>query len=190
MTETTYTARVPGFGRLSLHPLDPVGDAALVHGWVTQDRARFWMMQDRTVEEVRDIYAWIDRQPGQHAWLARLDGEPAALFQDYLPGDEEVGEHLDVGLGDRGVHFFMAPPSTRARRHGYSGTLLGFMVDFVMSDPAVERVVAEPDVRNEKSVGLLRRLGWQLGDIVELSHKPAQLAFLTRERYEELRPAP
>lgn len=188
MTETAYRAEVQGLGTLTLHPLDPARDAELLHGWVTQPRARFWMMQDRTVEEVREIYEWIADQPGQHAWLARLDGEPAALFQDYLPGDEEVGAHFDVRPGDRGVHFLMAPASVPAgERRGYSRALLGFMVDFVLSDPDVQRVVAEPDVRNEKSVGLLRRLGWELGDAVELAHKPAQLAFLTRERYEELR---
>ena len=188
MTETAYRAEVVGLGELTLHPLDPARDAELVHGWVSEERARFWMMQDRTVEEVREIYGWIAEQPGQHAWLARLDGEPAALFQDYLPGAEEVGEHFEVRPGDRGVHFLMAPPTRAAgERRGYSRALLGFMLDFVMSDPDVQRLVAEPDVRNEKSVGLLGRLGWELGDAVELTHKPAQLAFLTRERYEELR---
>jgi penicillin amidase len=188
VTGAAYRAEAEALGELTLHPVDPARDAELLHGWVTQERARFWMMQDRSVEEVREIYGWIAEQPGQHAWLARLGGEPAALFQDYLPGDEEVGEHFDVQPGDRGVHFLMAPPGGPAgERRGYSRALLGFMVDFVFSDREVQRVVAEPDVRNEKSVGLLRRLGWELGEAVELSHKPAQLAFLTRERYEELR---
>jgi len=78
---------------LTLDPLVPTRDAALVHSWVVEGRARFWMMGDHTVDEVREIYTWIDEQPTHHAWLARLDGEPVALFQDYLPTAEEVGDH-------------------------------------------------------------------------------------------------
>jgi len=48
--------------------------------------------------------------------------------------------------------------------------------------------VIQPDVRNEKSVALLARLGMELGPVVQLSTKPAQLAFLTRERYAAARP--
>ena len=44
--------------------------------------------------------------------------------------------------------------------------------------------MAEPDARNDKAVALVRRLGFELGPVVELSTKPAQLAFFTRASYD------
>lgn len=167
---------------LVLDPLDPARDAGLIHGWVVEDRARFWMMGDHTAEEVREVYTWIDEQPTHHAWLVRQDGEPVALFQDYLPTAEEVGDHFDVRPGDLGVHVMLAPASTA--QPGFTGAVVSFLLASVFADPGVQRVVVEPDARNDKAVALVGRLGFELGPVVDLSTKPAQLAFLTRDRYE------
>lgn len=167
--------------KLALDPLDPVRDAALVHGWVVEDRARFWMMGDHTVEEVREVYTWIDEQDTHHAWLVRRDGEPVALFQDYRPAAEEVGDHFEVRPGDLGVHFMLAPATVE--EPGFTGAVVSYLLRSVFADPDVDRVVAEPDARNAKAVALVQRLGFELGPVVELSTKPAQLAFLTRDRY-------
>ena len=85
---------------LEMRPLDPAREAGLLHGWVTQERARFWMMSDYTVEEVREVYEWIDAQDAHAAYLVLLAGEPVALFQTYDPRAEEIGQHYDVQDGD------------------------------------------------------------------------------------------
>jgi RimJ/RimL family protein N-acetyltransferase len=167
---------------MRLDLLDPDRDAALIHAWVAEDRARFWMMGDHTVEEVREVYTWIDEQPTHHAWLVRQDGEPVALFQDYQPTAEEVGDHFEVQPGDLGVHFMLAPASVA--QPGFTAAVVSFLLATVFADPGVERIVVEPDARNTKAVGLVQRLGFELGPVVELSTKPAQLAFLTRGAYE------
>jgi penicillin amidase len=53
----------------TVRPLDPVGDLDLVHGWVTQERARFWGMTDHTCEEVGEVYAYLDSLDTHHAYL-------------------------------------------------------------------------------------------------------------------------
>ena len=167
---------------LRLDRFDPVRDSPLLHSWVTEDRARFWMMGDHTVDEVREIYTWLDEQSTHHVWLVRDDDEPVALYQDYLPTAEEVGEKYDVLDGDLGAHFMLAPPS--APRPGFTPYVMGFLMEAVFADPEVRRIVVEPDARNDKAVALVTRLGFELGPVVQLSTKPAQLAFLTRETYE------
>ncbi len=47
---------------LRLDPLVPATEAEIVHGWVVEDRAQFWMMQEHTREEVRETYQWIADQ--------------------------------------------------------------------------------------------------------------------------------
>ncbi|HWM73022.1 MAG TPA: GNAT family N-acetyltransferase [Nocardioides sp.] len=161
---------------LSRRPLDPERDAALIHSWVVEDRATFWMMQDHTVDQVREIYTWIDEQPTHHAWLVLSDDDPVALFQDYDPSAEEVGDHYDVQPGDLGVHFMVRP--------GRARLVLPFLMREVFADPEVRRIVAEPDVRNARSLALVRKLGFEPGPEIQLSAKPARLVFFTREAYE------
>lgn len=172
---------------LRLDPLDPAagsGDVEVVHAWATQDRAVFWMMQDHTLDEVREIYQWLHDQPTHASYLVRDGDEPVALFQTYDPRAEEVGEHYDVRDGDLGVHFMLAPATSV--RPGFTAAVVGFLLAEVFADPTVRRLVVEPDARNTKAVGLVERIGFELGPVVELSTKPARLATWTREAYESV----
>lgn len=166
---------------LALDPFVPDRDSALLHSWVVADRARFWMMQERTLEEVHEIYTWLVAQPTHHVWWVRLGEEPVALFQDYLPSAEEIGGLYDVRPGDLGVHFMLAEAATA--QPGFTASVVAFLLERVFADPAVQRIVVEPDARNDKAVARMTRLGFELGPVVELSTKPAQLAFLTRDAY-------
>jgi hypothetical protein len=47
-------------------------------------------------------------------------------------------------------------------------------------------VVAEPDARNAKAIARAASMGFVPDKLVELSTKPAQLGFLTRETYESV----
>lgn len=177
----------PGIRHLRLERFDPARDSPLLHSWVVQERAQFWMMGEHTLEQVREIYEWIDAQPTHAAYLAWADDEPAALFQTYDPRAEEVGDHLDVRRGDVGVHFLLAP--TARPRRGFTRTVVAFLLDTVFADPEVQRLVAEPDARNDKAVDLVTRLGFELGPVVQLSTKPARLAYLTRTAFSNHRSA-
>ncbi|NYV74593.1 acetyltransferase [Streptomyces sp. UH6] len=176
-----YVSRVPGFGTVVFRVLDPEHDAATVHRWVDDERARFWGMVGHTVERVRDIYAFVDSLETHHAYLIEHDGHPAGLLQTYDPEHDPLGEYYPVRPGDFGIHFLFAPPVT-APRSGYGGALFGAVLDFVWSDPAHLRVVAEPDVRNDRSRRRLRLAGFTEGAEVALDHKRACLYFLERDR--------
>ena len=94
---------------LTFRPLRPEEDAALVHGWVTQPRGRFWGMADKSVEEVRDIYAFVDSLEAHWAWIGESDGRPVALVQTYEPEHDPIAQAYDVQPGDLGAHIFVAP---------------------------------------------------------------------------------
>ncbi|WP_067861879.1 GNAT family N-acetyltransferase [Aeromicrobium erythreum] len=168
-------------------PLDPVADLDLVHGWVTQERAEFWGMTDYTREEVGEVYAYLDSLSTHHAYLVlELPGEgagtpecgvPVAIFQTYEPRHDPVGEAYPVREGDLGVHLFVGPGEPRS---GFTGSLVAYVLRVLLADPAVRRLVVEPDVRNERSVSRFLREGFERGPVVDLGHKTAQLAFLPR----------
>lgn len=172
---------------LTLTPLDPApgsGDVEAVHAWVVEDRAQFWMMQDHTVDEVREIYQWITDQPTHAAYLVREGDERRGLFQTYDPRAEEIGEHFEVRDGDVGIHLMLAPAVEA--RPGFTWDVAALVAGSVFADPAVQRVVVEPDARNAKAVARAQALGFTMAEVVELSTKPAHLGFLARDVYESV----
>ncbi|UCA48387.1 GNAT family N-acetyltransferase [Streptomyces sp. WA6-1-16] len=175
-----HEQKIEGFGTVRLVPVDPAADAELLHGWVTEERARFWGMAGHTLEQVREIYEFVDSLPTHHAYLALRDGVPAALFQTYEPDADPVGECYDVQPGDFGVHLLIAPAEGEGAVKGYTETLLTAFIAYVFSDPAHVRVVVEPDARNEKAIARMARIGFELGPEIRKPEKTARLAFLTR----------
>ncbi|WP_232679015.1 GNAT family N-acetyltransferase [Nocardioides sp. R-C-SC26] len=169
----------------TLEPVDPARDAAMLHAWVTAERGRFWMMADHTVEEVREVYQWIADQPTHAAYLVRADGRVVALFQTYDPRAEEIGDHYEYEAGDIGVHLMMAPADPPV--HGLTAHVMDWLEACVFADPAVRRIVAEPDAANDKIQRVIDARGVERERLIRLDRKTATLLFVTREDFERIR---
>lgn len=184
--EAVYEEDLPGLGRLRLLRLAPEEDADLIHGWVREERARFWGMNGLDRDEVRDIYLFLDSLDTHHGYLMTVDGQPAGIFQTYEPQEDPVAEAYPARAGDAGLHLLLAPAARPVPN--FTPTLLSGLVRFLFSDPAKDRVVAEPDARNSKAIGRFVGFGFEAGPTVQLAEKEARLVFLTREKF-EARPA-
>ncbi|KOG47885.1 siderophore biosynthesis protein [Streptomyces virginiae] len=186
--QAVHTQVVEGFGTVTLTPVDPAADSALIHSWVTQERARFWGMGGAGRELVQEIYEDIDRRTTHHAFMASRDGEQVALFQTYDCAEDRVSECYEVRPGDVGVHLLVGPAEGTAER-GFTGALMTVLIDFVFSDGAARRLIVEPDARNTKAIARMERTGFVLGPEVVLPEidlpevylpaKPARLAFFS-----------
>ena len=168
---------------VTIRPVVPADDAALLHAWVSAPRARFWGMGEHTADEVAEVYAYIDEQAHLAAYLLALDGHPVGLLQTYDPAVDEIGAWYDRRPGDVGVHLLLADDHRRA---GRTPEVLAAGLDLVADLPGCRRLVFEPDARNTASVAVMERLGAERGPLVELrtsiAEKPAQFFFLDRER--------
>ena len=184
--EAVYEEDLSGLGRLRLLRLAPEEDADLIHGWVREERARFWGMNGLDRDEVRDIYLFLDSLDTHHGYLMTVDGQPAGIFQTYEPQEDPVAEAYPARPGDAGLHLLLAPAARPVPN--FTPTLLSGLVRFLFSDPAKDRVVAEPDARNSKAIGRFVGFGFEAGPTVQLAEKKARLVFLTREKF-EARPA-
>lgn len=175
-----FTHRVAGIGEFRLYPLDPGRDAATLHAWVANERARFWGMQDHSRAEVARVYQ--EQVDGPHSWpyLGHFGGEPAFLLETYDPAHDVLAGHYTVAPGDVGMHFLVAPPRGPGL-HGFTRAVMQTILAFLFSDPRTRRVVVEPDVRNEKIHALNRAAGFRYEGTVALPHKTAALAFCMRE---------
>jgi penicillin amidase len=181
-----YTEKLPGLGVLRLIPVNPAADAALLHRFVTARHTTFWGMSGYTVDEVREVYEFLDSLTTHHAYLIVLDDEPIGIFQTYEPAADPVGERYPAQPGDIGMHLLLAPPGRPPR--GLVDALGPACARFLFSDPAKDRIVVEPDVRNDAALRRLRTEGFELSAEIDMPDKRAQLAFLSRARFES-RPA-
>lgn len=193
--EAVHEQLLDGFGTVRVVPVDPHADLDVIHGWVTQERARFWGMNGLTREQVRKTYVHLDSLDTHHAFLAVKDGRPAALFQTYEPEADRVSECYDVRSGDIGVHLLIGPAGPGGDRPGWSSALLTAFATYVLIGLDRQRVVVEPDARNAKAISRLTRQGFvpahevvlpeiDLPDVY-LPEKRAQLLFLSRETFGE-----
>lgn len=183
---TVYTEELKGWGTLRVVPLVPAEDLDLIYQWVTQPRARFWGMTEHTRDDVLGIYEFLDSLETHHAFLVVLDGEPKALFQTYEPLHDPVGEAYAAREEDIGMHLLLAP-ATRPIPH-FTPRLATSLIHYMFSVPGKDRIVVEPDARNTKALRRLNATCFELGPVIQLAEKEAQLAFLTREGFDRAAP--
>ncbi|MGW7684495.1 GNAT family N-acetyltransferase [Kribbella sp. NPDC054772] len=181
LPEPAYRRFVPGVGTLSLRPFDLVDDVVTLHDWVTQPYAQYWGLLTASVADVHAEYLRIEQSPHHHAYLGEHDGRPAFLMERYEPAYDAIGQVYDVAPGDIGMHVLVGPPVIPIA--GFTGGVFETIMDSLFSDPLVDRVVVEPDVRNGKIQALNERMGFRKHSVVQLPDKQAWLSFCTRDQY-------
>ncbi|GAA3068678.1 GNAT family N-acetyltransferase [Streptomyces glomeratus] len=172
----------PLMGTLAFRPLDPLEDAELLHGWLTHPKAAFWMMQDARLEDVERAYMEIAADRHHHAFLGLHDGEPAFLMEQYDPAHRELVGLYEPRPGDVGMHFLVAP--TDRPVHGFTRAVITAVLWHLFEDPATERIVVEPDVRNTAVHALNAAVGFVPDREITKPEKTALLSFCTRDRFE------
>ncbi|MET7676156.1 GNAT family N-acetyltransferase [Streptomyces seoulensis] len=166
----------------TIRPLDPLKDASLVHGWVTDPKAGFWMMQDAKLVDVERAYMEIAADEHHHAFLGLDDGVPVFLMESYDPAHRELAGLYEAQPGDVGMHFLVAPTDTPV--HGFTRRVITAVMAHLFADPGTLRVVVEPDVRNTAVHKLNEAVGFVPEVEMEKPEKRALLSFCTRDRFE------
>ncbi|MFC0629064.1 GNAT family N-acetyltransferase [Kribbella deserti] len=182
LPEPDFRHYVAGVGSLGLRPFDLDQHTELLHSWVTQPYAKYWGLLTASIADVRAEYERIERSAHHEAFIGLHDGEPAFLMERYAPAHDPVGQTYEPLPGDVGMHVLVGPAEQPIA--GFTTAVFGTIMEFLFSDPAVDRVVVEPDVHNTKIHALNDRMGFRKDSIVELpGDKKAWLSFCTREQY-------
>ncbi|WP_256640933.1 GNAT family N-acetyltransferase [Streptomyces murinus] len=171
MTDLTFAFR----------PVDPIEDAELLHSWITHPKAAFWMMQDARLEDIERAYMEIAADEHQQALLGLRDGVPTFLMERYDPVHRELVGLYEPRPGDVGMHFLT--PATDTPEHGFTKAVITAVMAHLFEDPAVERVVVEPDVRNKAVHALNAAVGFVAEREIQKPEKEALLSFCTREQF-------
>ncbi|CAL9572216.1 GNAT family N-acetyltransferase [Streptomyces sp. enrichment culture] len=166
-------------GVFTLRAVSPAADAKLVAGWMNDPEvAAFWEL----AQPEERIAAYLREQVGSaHStpYIGCVDGTPVSYWEVYRADLDPLRHHYPARTRDAGLHLLVGPSAYRGR--GLGAALLRAVSDWLLrTDPYAERVVAEPDVRNERSVRVFERAGFRLVRQIDLPTKRAVL--MVRER--------
>lgn len=181
MTQLVYTRHDRRLGEFALRTLDVAADAPVLHRWVTHPKAAFWLMQDADVDAVAAEYQRIAEHPHHEAYLGLWRAEPTFLAERYDPAHVELVGLYDARPGDVGMHFLCAPTDTPVP--GFTRAVITTVMAWLFADPATERVVVEPDVRNTAVHALNAAVGFEVIGPIAKPEKTALLSICTRQRF-------
>ncbi|TPW77574.1 GNAT family N-acetyltransferase [Schumannella soli] len=179
---------------ITIAPTDAARDAALVQGWLAHPNSAFWGMGDLDVAQVASYLGEVVAHPDQDSWVGSVDGAPAFLVETYNPARVLlVGLH-DAEPGDLGMHILIAPPAASAAdssgsgvRHGFTDAVFAEVVRWCFAERGAERVVVEPDVRNDRILAKNAAAGFRPVGEIDVPEgervKRALLSVATREDF-------
>ncbi|MBA4541688.1 MULTISPECIES: GNAT family N-acetyltransferase [Thermoactinomyces] len=121
------------------------------------------------------------RDPHQTLRIGYLDGVPMSYWETYWAKDDIVGKHYDVHPWDQGVHLLIGPPSFLGK--GYALPLLRTIISRLFQCEKTEKVIAEPDFRNEKMIHIFQKCGFERQKEIDLPDKRALLMYCYRESF-------
>ncbi|WP_017615992.1 GNAT family N-acetyltransferase [Nocardiopsis salina] len=182
---TVFTREDPHLGRFTVRPVDPDTDVPMLHRWLTDPKSSFWLMTGASEEDVDRMFRATADSEHEHAYIGEWEGEPRFLAELYDPARSELKDAYTVRRGDVGMHFLVAPTDTPVS--GFTRSVITTVMELAFADPATDRVVVEPDVRNGPVHELNAAMGFRVDRTVFLGEmdKDAYLSFCSREQFAE-----
>lgn len=167
-------------GRFALRPVEPE-DLDLLVKWMNDSEVdRFWELAgtpDRTAAHLAAQAGTTHSTP----YVGVLDGVPMSYWELYRADLDPLAAYYTARENDGGIHLLLGPE--RFRGKGLAAPLLREVSDRMFEeDHRTARVVAEPDVRNERSIRAFERAGFRRRTELRLPDKRA--ALMVRERHD------
>ena len=183
ISNLVFSRTIKDFGKIRIHRLDLDKDVEIIYKWVTQSYACYWGMIDKTLEEVYSEYRKLIAIPNYEVFIGVYKNEPIFLMEKYKALEDRISNYYNVKDTDYGMHILIAPPKKII--HGFTWNVFSTVLEYFFEQPYIDRVVVEPDVRNEKIHKLNKKAGFKYLKEIEFSEKTAALAFCELDDYKE-----
>lgn len=172
----------PVLGDFGLRQVDPATDAPLLHEWVTDPKAKYWMMQEASVADVWAEHEAIAAADHHFSYLGLYRYRARFLVEVYDPARSELAEVYSPEPGDVGMHVLTAPAQQPIP--GFTRGVMTAVMDLLFNGFEAQRAVVEPDAENAPIHLLNEYVGFRAERTVELKDKRALLSFCTRADFE------
>lgn len=157
-------------------------DVELVHKWMNEEHVYpFWNL-NISIDRFKDHFQKALADAHQTLYIGMVDGEVMSYWESYWVKGDVLEKFYSAGAEDQGVHLLIGEKDFLGA--GYALPLLKAMVRFQFQHAQTTKVVAEPDIRNEKMIHIFEQCGFTPRAPVTLPDKEALLMFCEREDFE------
>lgn len=172
---------------ISFRPATRERDLGRLHRWLNREHVLpYWELDEPLPAFVR---AFEGKLADEHLvpYIGCLDHVPMSYWEAYWAAEDTLANHYDACPTDRGLHLLIGPPEYLGK--GYAEPLLREMTALQFAHPDTERVVAEPDARNDRAIAVFEACGFEPRFEFEFpeEEKDALLVVCERDRFEEKR---
>lgn len=134
-------------------------DLGRLHAWLASDHVKPYWQLDLPLPAFRDRLAGKLTDDHLTPYVGCLDHVPMSYWECYWAAADDVANHYDAEPADQGVHLLIGPEEYLGR--GYAVPLMRAVVGMQFRHPETDRIVAEPDARNEHVIHVFERCGFE-----------------------------
>jgi RimJ/RimL family protein N-acetyltransferase len=179
--EIIFEKSINNLGSITFRSFRLEEDSTTIHKWVNMPYAIYWGMMGTTLEEFKSAYSKT-LAASTEVYIGEIDGEIKFLIERYNVV-EYLKSYYNGIKGDIGMHLLIGPSTQTI--HRFTWNVFSSVLEFLLMDISVNRVIVEPDIRNEKIHILNKKAGFEYQKQIQLPHKKAWLATCTREQFKE-----
>nr|WP_139343288.1 GNAT family N-acetyltransferase [Virgibacillus siamensis] len=157
-------------------------DVSLLHSWMHEKHViPYWQLNLPLREYQKHVEKFL--ADNHHVLLiGETGGTPISYWESYWVKGDVIGNYYAFNRFDQGIHLLIGPPSYLGKGYIYPLLLTILFHKFKVSETT--KVVAEPDVRNEKMIHVFRKCGFIPVKKVNLPDKTGLLMFCERSAFE------
>ncbi len=167
---------------ITFRPVDLDRDLLRLHDWLTSEHVRpYWQLPDSLAAFRTEM---IEKCSDAHLtpYIGSLNHVPMSYWECYWADDDVLAEYCTTTPADQGIHLLIGPPEYLGA--GYAIALVRAVLAMQFTHPATERVMTEPDVRNDRVIHVFERCGFEPVREIELPEKDALLMACTRDQFQ------
>lgn len=166
---------------IAFRPVVLEEDLNLIHNWMNQPHViPFWNLAF-DLERMREHLQRTLADKHQTLYIGCLDDEPMSYWESYWTIDDIVARHYSAEATNQGIHLLIG--ETKFLGKGYALPLLRAMVFFQFENTATQKIIAEPDIRNQKMIHVFEKCGFEFQKEIELPDKFGALMFCDRQLF-------
>lgn len=169
---------------IAFRPAAMERDLGRLHRWLNSSHVLpYWELDEALPAFERTLSKKFD-DDHLTPYIGCLDHVPMSYWEAYWTSEDPLANHYDACPSDRGIHLLIGPSEYIGK--GYAAPLLREMTALQFAHPDTERVVAEPDARNDRAIAVFEECGFEprFGFEFDEEGKEALLVVCDRERFE------
>lgn len=156
-------------------------DLERLHAWFNAEHVLpYWQLND-PLPAVREALKAKLEDEHLTPYIGYLDHVPMSYWECYWATDDDLADYCDTRPTDQGIHLLIGPREYLGC--GYAIPLVRAVTAMQFTHPETDRILTEPDSRNETVIHVFEQCGFEPQRELKLPEKDAQLLVCDRDRF-------